>query len=228
MLATPIPNVFFSEVLPQIDSQLELKVSLQAFRLFATKRGYPRYLTESEMLGDAAVVAGLGTIGEAAPALAEGLRLAVERGTLLRLDVERGGRAEALYFLNGPDGRRAIESIRSGGLSVGQTVAAPEAVTERGERASIYTLYEQNIGVLTPLIAEELAEAERLYPSEWLESAVRQAVGYNRRSWKYVQRILETWAVEGRRDDKGGRGAGQAAEAARGQRGGSGWGTRRG
>lgn len=224
VVATPIPNVFFSEVLPEIGSLVELKVTLQALRLLATKRGYPRFVTAAEMLGDAAVVEGFGGGGEAA--LAEGLGLAVERGTLLRLEVEGDDGRRDLYFANGPLGRRAIEAIRGGEIRIGEAVATPEPATARGERANIYALYEQNIGVLTPLLAEELAEAERLYPADWLEAAVRQAVGYNRRSWKYVQRILERWAVEGRRDEEAGRGASGSGEAAGRGRSRSGWGAR--
>ena len=38
-------------------------------------------------------------------------------------------------------------------------------IRAHGQRPSIYSLYEQNIGVLTPLLAEQLAEAERRYPA---------------------------------------------------------------
>jgi DNA replication protein len=225
VVATPIPNVFFSEVLPEISSLVELKVTLQVLRLLATKRGYPRYVTVADLLADAAVAAGLGAGGSAA--LVDGLALAVGRGTLLRLDVEgveSDGARRDLYFANGPLGRRAIAAIREGEIRIGESVASPEPASVRGERANIYALYEQNIGVLTPLLAEELADAERLYPADWLEASVRQAVGYNRRSWKYVQRILERWAVEGRRDEEAGGGAGGSGAAA--DRGRAGWGAR--
>jgi DnaD/phage-associated family protein len=68
-------------------------------------------------------------------------------------------------------------------------------------RDDIYNLYEQNIGVLTPLISDKLREAEKLYPAEWIEGAFEQAVTYNRRSWAYISRILENWATEGRVQD---------------------------
>jgi hypothetical protein len=37
-----------------------------------------------------------------------------------------------------------------------------------------------------------------LYPAEWLEAAFREAAAQNARSWRYVSRILERWAIEGR------------------------------
>ena len=67
-----------------------------------------------------------------------------------------------------------------------------------GRRPTIYELYEQNVGLLTPLLVEELREAAETYPAEWIEEAFREAVGYNRRNWRYVRRILENWATQGR------------------------------
>jgi len=63
---------------------------------------------------------------------------------------------------------------------------------------NIFALYEQNIGVITPIIAEELKEAEKLYPPQWIEEAIKEAVTLNKRSWKYIARILERWASEGK------------------------------
>ena len=63
---------------------------------------------------------------------------------------------------------------------------------------NIFTLYEQNVGIITPLIAEELKEAERVYPPGWIEEAFREAVDLNKRSWRYIARILERWASEGK------------------------------
>ena len=70
------------------------------------------------------------------------------------------------------------------------------------ERPTVFRLYEQNIGLLTPLIAEHLVDALETYPPDWIEDAIAEAVSYNRRSWRYVQRILENWAVTGRGDGR--------------------------
>jgi DNA replication protein len=48
------------------------------------------------------------------------------------------------------------------------------------------------------MIADELREAERTYPAAWIVDAFREAVAGNKRSWKYVQAILERWRTEGR------------------------------
>ena len=66
-------------------------------------------------------------------------------------------------------------------------------------------LYEQNIGLLTPMVAEELKEAEKLYPAAWIEEAFREASSLNKRSWRYIERILERWSTEGKNSGKPGR-----------------------
>jgi DNA replication protein len=73
------------------------------------------------------------------------------------------------------------------------------------EPANIFRLYEENIGPLTPMLAEALREAEREYPPAWLEDAIRIAVKNNKRNWNYIQAILRRWQREGRdeRKDRG-------------------------
>lgn len=193
MRFTPLPNIFFSQLLPEIDDIAELKATLHLFWVLYQKRGYPRFVTYGELLGDRALMAGLGD-GEA---LRRGLNQAVERGTIIHLALDREGKPEELYFLNTESDRKAVERIESGEISLG-------ALPRRGprpeveERPNIFTLYEENIGMLTPMIAEELKEAEGLYPASWIEDAFREAVSRNKRSWRYISRILERWAAEGR------------------------------
>ncbi len=67
---------------------------------------------------------------------------------------------------------------------------------------NIFTLYENNIGMLNPLISEELKEAEKVYPAAWVEDAFKEAVTLNKRSWRYIEAILKRWAVEGKNDGK--------------------------
>jgi DnaD/phage-associated family protein len=66
------------------------------------------------------------------------------------------------------------------------------------ERPNIYVLYEQNIGLLTPLLANELEDAADHYPADWVEDAFREAVQQNKRNWKYIRAILRRWETEGR------------------------------
>ena len=46
--------------------------------------------------------------------------------------------------------------------------------------------------------AEMLEDAERSYPVDWLEEAVRIAVENNVRTWRYIDAILRSWKEKGR------------------------------
>lgn len=82
------------------------------------------------------------------------------------------------------------------GLQVDQWVEKRWEI--KPQHRDIYTLFEQNIATLTPLISEQLREAAQLYPPDWIEDAFNEAVSYNRRNWRYISRILENWSIEGR------------------------------
>ncbi len=203
--STPIPDLFFSGLLPQLDDLAELKLVLHCFWVLQRKEGYPRYVTRRELEGDATLMRSL-HFGEmsAADALAVALERAVARKVLLFLALEGDGGPEELYFLNTARSREAVRKLREGELSLGQAVL-PVQGNKVHRQSELFAMYEQNIGLLTPMMAEELAEAERTYPAVWLEDAFRVAVEYNKRNWRYIKRILERWAIEGRDGQEAGR-----------------------
>jgi len=193
--STAIPNVFFSDLLPRLaDDPASIGVTLYAFNVLARKRGFPRYVTASDLAAVAGLASYLLTADADDDAIARGLARAVDVGVLLTLTVETGGAETALFFLNAPADRRGMEAIHSGAVALGPVVEPPPA---SAPRSSVYALYESLIGGISPLIADELAEAERQYPAEWLAAAFREAAAQNARSWRYVSRILERWAAEG-------------------------------
>jgi DnaD/phage-associated family protein len=108
--------------------------------------------------------------------------------------------------MNTESDRRALAKIQSGELDLG-ALPKGEPYPVSPEQPNVFTLYEQNIGMLTPMIAEELKEAEKTYPASWIEDAFKEAVDLNKRSWRYISRILERWAAEGKDDGEPGRGA---------------------
>ncbi|MBI2865751.1 MAG: DnaD domain protein [Chloroflexi bacterium] len=192
-----IPSLFFSEVLPQVQDLAELRVCLHLFWKLGQARRYPRFVTYDELAADPVLQAGLGKAQ-----LSVALELAVARGTLLALDVERDEVSRRLYLVNDASSRRAADRVARGELALelpGGTAALPPAPSVPGQPpASIFSLYEQNIGLLTPMVVEELAEAEKKYPAAWIGEAFREAVSLNKRNWRYIHRILERWATEGK------------------------------
>ena len=196
---TPLPNVFFSALLPQISDITELKVTLYLLATLYRRRGYPRFVSLGELLGSTSLMRSLSRADEVpAEALARALEMATKRGTILHLALDRDGASEDVYFLNTESDRETIAKIQSGELSLPGLKARGQGYLETEELPDIFTLYEQNIGMLTPMIAEELKEAERLYPADWIRDAVREAVTQNRRKWSYISAILERWSSEGR------------------------------
>ena len=167
----------------------ELKSTLRFLWMVAQQKGQPRMVGASALTEDPVLLAALGSVEE----VQRGLDLAVERGTLLATAGLDGERA---YLLHTPANERVAEArgIAAEGRGT-QPAAGPPA-----ERPNIFELYEENIGMITPLLADELRDAEGVYPASWIEDAVKEAVESNRRSWKYVARILERWAAEGRSD----------------------------
>jgi DNA replication protein len=202
---TPVPNLFFTEVAPQIDSVNELKVVLHIFWLLSRRRGYPQFVTSSELSTDPILMGGMEAVGAAREeVLRRALQEAVKHGIILRVGVDRAGQIEDAYLINNDAGRDAVTKIEQGDLPHLLSASARSDI-KAAVPGDIFSLYEQNIGMLTPLIAEQLQEAKILYPPEWIESAFKEAVALNKRSWKYILRILERWATEGKDDGKFGR-----------------------
>lgn len=199
---TSVPNLFFSDLLPNIDDIAELKVTLYAFWAMTQKEGKVRYLRLTDFLNDTEFVKGLGpTVDLATAALVDGIERAVARGTFLNVSVESADGNMELYFLNTEKGRAAVEGITKGEWRPNPDEEEP--ITLLVERPNVFILYEQNIGALTPLIADDLRDAEQTYPLRWIEEAIHLAVENNVRKWRYVLSILERWRQEGKKDGVG-------------------------
>jgi len=200
---TPLPDLFFSRLLPEIHSLPELKVVLHIFFRLHQKKRTPEFVTYEELGSDETLMEGLDGTTEAPEVLRHALDSAVGRGVLLHVVLKARGQSQDAYFINSASTRAAVSRIESGELSM--QVSPHSQPHTRRESPNIFILYEQNIGLLTPMIAEELKEAEKLYPAAWIEEAFEEAVALNKRSWPYIARILERWSVEGRGSGKSGR-----------------------
>jgi len=163
-----LPDSFFTQVMPKIQDLAELKAVLYVAYLILRKQDHPQFATYKELKAESCRLSA--ELGE--ETLRQALDSAVEHGALLRSTLSRNGMLEDVYSLTG-------DSLQ------------PPTI-------NIFALYEQNIGMITPMIAEELKEAEKIYPPQWIEEALKEAVALNKRSWRYIARILERWASEGK------------------------------
>ncbi|MGA8848519.1 MAG: DnaD domain protein [Dehalococcoidia bacterium] len=154
--------------MPKIQDLAELKVVLCVAYLILRKPERTHLVTYKELKAESCRLSA--ELSE--KTLHQALDSAVEHGTLLHSTLNINGMFEDVYYLT-------VDSRQ------------PPAI-------NIFSLYEQNIGIITPMIAEELKEAEKLYPLQWIEEAFKEAVMLNKRSWKYIARILERWASEGK------------------------------
>jgi len=194
---TRIPGPFFNELLPLIDDINELKVTLYALWKLDRMEGEQRYLQLEDFSEDLLFMEGLGA--DAKPSqqnLNDGLQRAVKRGALLQGELELDAKPRTFYFLNSGKGRKMLEALKDGDWRPSGEARYPIELSQ--ERSNLFTLYERHIGPVTPLMADALKDAEREYPLEWLEDAIRIAVENNARAWSYVEAILTRWQKEGR------------------------------
>lgn len=190
-----LPRELFTEILPTITQPAELKVTLQFFYLLRGSRRRPRMLEWGDLRGDADLARSLRAIAPLRPTedvLIEGIEAAVRRGSLLHAAIPEGPRVGNWYLANTERNRVWIARMVEGDIA---WLPVPQLPSPR---PTVFTLYEQNIGVLTPMLAAELKEAEELYPASWLEEAIREAVRSNKRSWRYIRAVLDRWSRDGR------------------------------
>ena len=203
---TPVPDPFFNALLAEIEDVAELKVTLRAFWLLAQQRGPHRSLAEGELLNDPTLLRGLQSLGSDPPEQAQaGLAQAVARKTLLRCPAAAGAESPR-YLLNTAANRRHL-ARQGDGTAAGPKEESPVApgdldtpAAAAATRTNIYALYEDNIGLIGPQLAQYLQEAEDRYPERWIADAFAIAIRENKRSWSYIAAILRRWAAEGRID----------------------------
>lgn len=201
-----VPDLFFTGLVPLIDDLAELKVVLHL--IWLRQRHKRQVVSRDELQADETLTRGLAGLGDnPTRCLAGALARAVQHGALLHAIVAVGQASgddnasppfREVYALNSEGGRQALTALQNGQLALPEPLATESVGIE--PRANIYKLYEDTIGLLSPILAEELQEVAASYPAEWIEEAFRLAAADNVRKWRYVRAILERWATRGRGD----------------------------
>jgi len=62
-----------------------------------------------------------------------------------------------------------------------------------------YLLFTQEIGLLTPSIADFIDLSEKELTEEWVHDAILEASSHNARTVAYIKKILDTWKKNGRK-----------------------------
>jgi DNA replication protein len=195
--AVAVPAEFFEEVLPRSRDLAELKVTLhvigEAARA-ALGRVALQDLLSAPILRS---VAGSSSPEPAEDRLLRGLDRALVSGSLLRLTVNAGNGPEVFLLPATRRNRDLIERLRGDDSEAAAKLGLGESAQATVFRPNLFAFYEQHIGTLTPLVAEQLRDAERSYPRAWIEAAIRTAVHYNKRNWRYVEAVLTRWEATG-------------------------------
>lgn len=75
-------------------------------------------------------------------------------------------------------------------------------IAEENTRPNIYRVFEQEIGALTPSIADALEDAVDEFTEPWVVDALKECAARGARNWKYAHAILKNWKASGRREKK--------------------------
>ncbi len=187
--AVLVPEQFFNELLPSIDSLDELKLALAVIHLSMDKWKRSPAFTLASLEEEPLIRIICQDAGDS-ESLSETLGRLLRRGVVI--EVTRPGESEMCFALNSARGRKLV------GAESGESHIRLRGSDGKDRSTNIFSLYEDAIGTLSPLLADDLRQAEKLYPLAWIEEAFTLAVKYNKRSWRYVQTILERWAHDGR------------------------------
>ena len=159
---TPVPNQFFTTVIQNIQDINELKLVLHVFWLVNRRRGYPRIITSKELLSDNILLKGIATKADKQDgAVKEALNSAVKHGILLHLGIHKEDIYEDAYLINSEPNREFVARVRKNELQISDFKLEEKEVVRPLPQPNIFSLYEENIGLLTPMIVEELKEAEK-------------------------------------------------------------------
>ncbi len=197
---TPVPDPLLASLLEEIDSLGELKVVLRAVHALHKQRKVPASIPFNELYSDRTVAAMLGVSGDELERTVDtAVESAIDRGIFLIAISDHGNRG---IYLNTEPVRRALArqgidfSIKT--VETAETWPDTEAALTKQDAV---TFYEQNIGTVTPIVADNLHAALEEHPEDEVRLAIRKAAEANARSWNYIAAILRRWAEEGRPEE---------------------------
>ena len=182
---TQIPNIILDDVIKDM-GEAELKVFLAiARKTFGWHKKKDKLsLTQLQEL------TGLSRQG-----VINGIEDGIKRGTIKK--IPSGQSFFYQLLVNEVDQLEDVHTCQLVNEVDTQKKVIKETIKKRNDGGNIFSVYESNIGVLTPMIKDELIEIESEYPEEWFPAAVKIAVEANVRKLRYVHGILKRWSVDG-------------------------------
>ena len=192
----PVPAQLFTEILPRLHNESQLRATLYTWYAIASKGSGQRYVYLSQLLTDPVLLSWITHLG-GKNGIRHGLDLSCKEGIFLQLQI---GEDDKILAPNDESGARLITDMKSESVAHHKQSRDlnPETNYERTVVSNVIEKYENEIGMLTPVIADMIAIAEQTYPTTWILEALDIAAQSNARSWKYVTAILARWKNEGK------------------------------
>ena len=201
---TPTPNLVFGKLLNEIDDINELKFILRIVWMINQVKRVPKYVTLEEITADKIVhpIIKAKSNTEMNSTCLSMIKKPQFSNLLICHDIYTSKSTNTVIAFN--TDRNQTMLIKTEQLDKSDAVFQPNGDVPE-ESPNIFKLYEDNIGTLNPIIADELKIAETTYPYAWITSAFKESVLRNKRSWNYVKTILENWRREGKNDGRVGK-----------------------
>lgn len=193
---TSIPPEMFDRLLETEDLS-ELKAILQVLRLSGDESPRPVPVADLLAPGAARTIAGPHHPEGAERRAQRAIDRAVANGSLLRVAVDSGTGPASYVFPATTAARTLVERLRAGDPRAARVTGLPADAPVSVYRPNVFAFYEQHLGPLTPLVADQLRDAERSYPRLWIEEAIVAAADSNTRSWRYIETVLARWEETG-------------------------------
>ena len=191
--STRVPNAVLSAVLDEVEEAETVKLILRAVWLLERKRGFPASITVNELRHDRVLIRVFKSEERFDAALDQSLNL----GVLIKFELNN---ADAL-MLNTVSATRQVKHVKG---------RKSEKIEEVGWAASVgsempedaFRAYEENIGLLSPMIRENITAALQDFSDEDIIEAIRITVENESRSWSFIAGVLRKWARDGVPNDR--------------------------
>ena len=197
----PTPNIIFGKLLDEIEDINDLKFILRIIWMINQIKRVPKYLTIEEIMADKIVHAIISTKSDIAmhATCLSMIKNPQFSNLLICHEIDTSKSTSTVVAFNTTRNKTMLNKTQQ--LDKSDSVFQPDGDVS-AESPNIFKLYEDNIGTLNPIIADELKIAETTYPNSWITSAFKESVLRNKRSWNYIKTILENWHREGKNDGR--------------------------
>ncbi|MQF83047.1 DnaD domain protein [SAR202 cluster bacterium AD-802-E10_MRT_200m] len=205
-IIVPVPGLIFGPVLEGIHDVVELKCILRTMFLLHRNRTMNGVIKLDDVLEDVIVSKSLhgNNKGEQRAIVERAVDVAVAYGILLKKSFQMVESDEVWLFLNNLANRKLIDRTQKE-LQLTQPFSVVAVTENSSSKINIFQLYEELIGIITPMIAERLKELEQEYSVSSIEEAFRVAAMHDKHRLSYIEGILRSWKEGDRKNGSRGR-----------------------